>query len=153
MIYLTFSAPQRSVKPAWAEMEASSLLFAMMELFGGKNVNVYVSITLLTFSDDATFFLKWFSLAHTLSKWSWMTTNRNRCKTQFVSHLFAHCSEKLTILWKYGNWQLCQSEPQILRFWVIFLLQLSGWQKLAAFLRGQNGHTNFRQTRIQYFCA
>ena len=57
LIYQTFSAPQQSVKPAWAEMEASSLLFATMELFGGKNVNETVSITLLTFSDDGTVFL------------------------------------------------------------------------------------------------
>ena len=28
---------------------------------------------------------------------------------------------------------------------------LPGWQKLAAFRRGQNGHENFRQARICYF--
>ena len=100
LIYKNFSAPQRSVKPAWAEMEASSSLFVTMELFGGKNIKKKKpSWSLVTM--DPSFFND-LPFAHTLSKWSWLPIGTDVSHSSWVisglNCTALHCSEYLTIL-------------------------------------------------------
>ena len=105
LIYQNFSALQQSVKPAWAEMEASSSLFVTMELFGGKNIKKKMPSWRLVTMDPS--FFNDLPFAHTLSKWSWLPIGTDVSHSSWVIflhiwvelHCFAlHCSEYLTIL-------------------------------------------------------
>ena len=93
------------------------------------------------------FFFNDLSFAHTLSKWSWMTTNRNRCKTQFVSHLFAHLGAtalqwityNFVEIWELATLSIRASDSEVS---VIFFCSHQG---------GQNGHKIFSSNTLLLF--